>query len=246
MRKVIRIAEPETLDEVVLADEYLRADLQDYCDGFETGTLLFWGAPGSGKSTLARVIAKQRCGVATYINATDKSEVKRLTCDGLISKVTYQNFMEGAVEDFVPTLIIDEVDRLDDVKGKWDELKELFDLLERNKHDECWQWNVLLTTNNLNALPDAVRSRCRVKNIRGLTAQEAVPAVQRILQRHGVIETDADVLKQVQLGIKAQGANHTRIDWRRVVDDCQRKVRRSKQQQPKQITKQQTKLRLIK
>ena len=247
MSKVVRIPTPKTLDDIVLADEYLRDDLQDYCDGYETGTLLFSGTPGSGKSTLARVIADTRCGVATYINATDKEEVKKLTCDGLLSKVDFQHWMEDRVEDFVPTLFIDEVDRLDDVKGKWDELKELFDILERNKHDEYWQWNVLLTTNHLNKLPDALRSRCEVRHIRGLTAQDAVPAVQRILQQQGIVESDANVLRQIELGIKAHSANNTRIDWRRVVSDCQRKVRRhNRTQAQQQTTKQKTKLRVVK
>ena len=80
MTKHTRIAPPKTLDDIVLADKHLRQDLQDYCDGYETGTLIFYGLPGTGKSTLARTIAEMTCGVnvAEHINATDKEAVKKI------------------------------------------------------------------------------------------------------------------------------------------------------------------------
>ena len=87
-------------------------------------------------------------------------------------------------------------------------------------------------------IPAAVRSRSKEMLIRGLTAQDAVPAVQRILQREGIIKSDADVLKQIQLGITASTNKNTRIDWRRVIDDCQRLVRKQKRQKAAQTTQQ--------
>jgi replication-associated recombination protein RarA len=221
MTKHTRIEPPKTLDDIVLADKHIRADLQDYVDGYETGTLIFFGLPGTGKSTLARVIANMTCGVdvAEYINGSDKEAVKKID-----------------ICTIVPTLIIDEVDRLPD--GKMDELKALLDALERNKENEAWQWNVFLTTNHLDKISPAMRSRSKEMLIRGLTAQDAVPAVQRILQREGIIQSDAAVLKQIQLGITATRNDNTRIDWRRVIDDCQRVVRKAKRQQAAQTTQQ--------
>jgi replication-associated recombination protein RarA len=237
MTKHTRIALPKTLDDIVLADKHLRVDLQDYVDGYETGTLLFYGLPGTGKSTLARTIADMTCGVdvAEYINATDKEAVKKIEYSSLVTRVDITKWQTDK-DTFVPTLIIDEVDRL--TPAKMDELKALLDTLESRKENEFWHWNVFLTTNHLDKIPSAVRSRSKEMLIRGLTAQDAVPAVQRILQREGIIKSDAAVLKQIQLGITATRNDNTRIDWRRVIDDCQREVRKAKRQQAAQTTQQ--------
>ena len=46
------------------------------------------------------------------------------------------------------------------------------------------------------------------------------------------------MLKQIQLGITATRNDNTRIDWRRVIDDCQRVMRKAKRQQAAQTTQQ--------
>ena len=242
MNKRTQINEPKTLNDIVLADEGLRADFEDYAEGYATGTLLFYGVSGTGKSTLAKVIANARCEMDTveffYLNASDTKSTRKMSYDWLASAWQMAAFSGTGV----PVMMIDEVDRL--TQKQQDALKAFLDLLERQKHNAKYDTLVLLTTNYKDDLMPALRSRCVEIPIRGLKPEDAVVPVQRILQQHGIVETDKKVLAMIQ---NCLPANTTRLDWRDVVEACSRKVRRNKRQQAQQqTTTQYNGLRLVK
>lgn len=144
---LIKKYQPQNLDELILPDRILeklyKGPYQDF---------LFAGSPGNGKTSTAWALVKHFDLPHIYINASDETSV-----DVIRTRIT--NFCSTADlvggKNRLKIVILDEIDGVSDQF-----FKALRGTMDRFKNNSRF----IATTNYINKLPEAVRSRFELFN----------------------------------------------------------------------------------
>lgn len=138
---------PETIDELVFANEDIKEIIFDYANGGRTGNLILHGPPGSGKSQAALAIVRSRLGDFVDSGLFDQFHGENLDKKG------FSNNSFGWSWQFVHCdeawALIDEIDFAEDKV-----LKNL-----RAFMDNGMRGHIICTTNHIHKLDDAFLDR---------------------------------------------------------------------------------------
>lgn len=171
--------EPQSFTDLVFADDYTQQDLYDYVQYPQLcGNIILEGGYGSGKSTIAAIIAKERVG-----NTASVYELNGEAWDDETLSTLRGTFNLARSCDEIPTVIINEVDRLKDKQYK---LRGFLD-------EHAQRVLVIMTTNLLASIDGSIVDRSDVYRVRGFEPKAAVPIAQRVLQCFNVAVTDGDL-----------------------------------------------------
>ena len=180
---------PKTLDEFVFADEKARRQVDSYVNGTQTKPIILYGSYGTGKSLLASLIPKAIDG--------ESAEVRRFTAEDLnskykIQKIYFHNkqydklFRHGnqkfnyvVIEElnFKPTKYSEFRLALDDVDG--------VDL-------------TIITTNELEKIDDAVKSRATMIHVKSVEPSIFLPRARQIVNAEECSISDSKLLKALE------------------------------------------------
>ncbi len=178
--------EPQTVADLVFADEDTRQRVEDYANGERTDHALLHGPMGTGKSSTARVIAEARVGVQNGLStqAYEGASFKESDLDKILNDWNWQR-LEGAK---FPVSVINEIDLLPPA------------MLEKLKAfmDQCGhQGQIIGTTNHEYRLSYSHRDRFDIIEMPALPGEAFEPRVREMLANEGVQiadETIRDVL----------------------------------------------------
>ena len=212
--------QPVSLSQIAFAQPAFGQDLMDYATGKASNNILLHGAFGTGKTTIALAIANERCngGNVELINGKSEEAKNRLgitECHALITL--------GLLQGHKPVFIIDEVDRVG--KPKQDNIVCFLDELKNREVGGM----VIFTTNYLDKVDDALKSRCSTYHIKGLTPEQALPTAKRILLAEGVSKSDEWLLQELE---RVVPHNSEASDWRKYGQVLDRIMRNSTKEKP--------------
>lgn len=164
---------PETIDELVFANEDIKEIILDYANGGRSGNLILHGPPGSGKSQAALAIVRSRL-------------------DDLQNTLTFQMFHGSSLDHSKMTrssfhwgwqfmysdqawALIDEIDMASDKV-----LKSLRDFM-----DNGMRGHIICTTNHIHKLDDAFVDRFQKVHITHPPMDRLIDRATTILRSEG-------------------------------------------------------------
>jgi len=147
MPKFKKLYQPQTLDELVVANDDLMNDFESYASGNLNDDLLFYGPPGSGKSIAAKIIAGERRNCkCSSVESYAGSQIKKDELQNILQTAANFQRMQGSSN---PTIIFDEIDHL----SKNDQYY-LRDWMDKNP-----DLTIIGTTNNEHILDAPLKDR---------------------------------------------------------------------------------------
>lgn len=167
--------EPKTLNDLVFHDIKVRHIIQEYAQGQRTKHLLLHGPVGTGKSVALRMIYQHRVGEYGFGVGGDllNGRVHRSRKNWAVLDSARNWQLSNGISRLYA--VLDEVDRFGT------ELVDQLDKYLENDH----RATLLMTTNNLHELDSWFTSRCRVVEVKRLTAQDIHHRAKAILAAEG-------------------------------------------------------------
>jgi replication-associated recombination protein RarA len=178
---------PVHLSEVIYPNIGVERRIQAYAAKQMEGHIILHGPNGTGKSAIARLIAKEI--------GNQHPEISRLDADELLSQPNLKKYLMEAVDYATMT-----------VSGKFFLILEEFDYSKKNVEkfwlalDACGDSVMaIITTNNPMNIHKAIRSRCDVIEMSGISADAALSRIQYCLTAEGLKLPDQQVLHYLKL-----------------------------------------------
>lgn len=182
---------PASLDDYYFVGADQESAVRAYLDGTNTRPLLLYGPPGTGKTALARLLPSAICadvqpGDTLFLNGSldngiDVVRVRMAT----FSRITKFN---GLNRSFI---IIDEADGFSG--NAQDALKAELDAVQNHTQ-------FIFTTNHPGRFSDALIDRCRLIELRALTADELMLPARRVMAQEGQQLDDEPLRELLEAG----------------------------------------------
>jgi len=180
---------PKILSEYVFADKTAKQQVDSYVNGKQTKPIILYGSYGTGKSLLASLIPKAIDG--------ENAIVKRYTSGDLDSKYNIENmyllnsqydtFFKPANQRF-KYVIIEELNKR---PSKYSEFRLALD-------DTDGKYLTIITTNELEKIDDAVKSRAAMIHIEAARPSVFLPRAKQIINAENCEISDGNLLKALE------------------------------------------------
>lgn len=197
---------PQTIDETVLPPP-LKQTFQEIVKNGELPNMLFTGSPGTGKTTVAKALCRQLGLDWIMINGSEEGNIDTLR--GKIKQFASSVSLSGGVK----VVILDEADYLNPQSTQ----PALRGFIEEFA-DNC---RFILTCNFKNRIIDPLHSRCGVYEFNTTKKELAELAAQ--FHKHFM-----DILNKEKASVDAKQAADLIMkhapDWRRVLNEAQRRL----------------------
>ena len=173
---------PHSLTDMTLPPKY-RKDFTRYISSGEVPHLLLFGPPGSGKTTLGFVIMDSIPCVRLVLNASS-SDRGIDTIKGKVKQFAGSETFGGKIK----IVFLDEADRL---------TKEAQDALRNTMETYSRKCRFILTCNEVDAITEAIRSRCIKYEFSSFPVSEVISNSKKILQKEKIKFEEEDLKKIV-------------------------------------------------
>ncbi len=202
---------PQTIDETILPPP-LKQTFQEIVENGELPNMLFTGSPGTGKTTVAKALCRQLGLDWIMINGSEEGNIDTLR--GKIKQFASSVSLSGGVK----VVILDEADYLNPQSTQ----PALRGFIEEFA-DNC---RFILTCNFKNRIIDPLHSRCGVYEFNTTKKELAELAAQ--FHKHFI-----DILNKEKASVDPKQAADLIMkhapDWRRVLNEAQRRLMGSNQ-----------------
>ncbi|WP_187431758.1 hypothetical protein ROLI_025450 [Roseobacter fucihabitans] len=178
--------QPTTFNDLVFENPNAQQKLQQYANGTLQGSIILHGPYGTGKSTAAAIVAEQ---TRKHTNGMIDFPINTFSGDDFPSNALnrIENGWTGAGTNF-RYAVIDEFDQLDN--KTMSKIRKIMD-----KHYGVY--GLILTTNELYKIHNAIQSRCDVIEMPALSPNTLLPMCRKVLQQGGVTWTDKQILTAI-------------------------------------------------
>ena len=170
---------PQTIEDYVFSDSTTEQKIKEWINKKNFPHLLFYGPPGTGKSTLVGLLLKY-CNIEDYmrVNASNKTGI-----DDTRDVIDYASVPpeDGSFK----VVILEEMDRLS--PQAQDSLKTVM--------EDYSEWcRFILTTNHVNKITTAMKSRCQDVEVKKLNFQQFSSRVLNILNQENVALLNVNIV----------------------------------------------------
>lgn len=180
---------PKQMSEFVFADDKAEQQIDSYVNGKQTKPIILYGSYGTGKSLLASLIPKAIDG--------DDAHVERYTAADLNSKYNirdiyflnkqYDNLFRHGNQKFNYVLI----EEMNFKPTKYSEFRLALDDVEGVDL-------TIITTNELEKIDDAVKSRATLIHIKAVEPLVFLPRAKEIINAENCEISDSKILKALE------------------------------------------------
>jgi DNA polymerase III delta prime subunit len=181
--------EPKTWANIVWPSDHCRELIEYHTKNKELHHLILYGPPGTGKTTTARLIP------TAYVPDIDEGDILRLSATARATNVSVVDKVSNFAS-VVPFnlkwrfILIDEFDNYNAAIAR-----DMKNLIKYNDENVMF----VLTTNNLDAVEPAVRSRCEPVYFGPLQPERWMPRIRELWKQAGGMPVeDAYLLKLAQ------------------------------------------------
>jgi DNA polymerase III delta prime subunit len=177
---------PASLNDIVYPNAATELRVKSLAGGSLNGHVIFHGPRGTAKTTTANLLAQAIGGAQARI----ESDFQNLMAMPNLKTYLQQACFDAAL--FYQSKLILLFNEFDNHKGTPYQLWDAMDMLQ-NKG-----LMLIITTNNLMAIHDSLRSRCRLIEFPAVSAVSMLSRAQHILKAEGLFLPDAQVLSYLK------------------------------------------------
>ena len=172
---------PQQIEDYVFSDSTTEQKIKEWINKKDFPHLLFYGPPGTGKSTLVGLLLK-------YCNITDFQRINASNKTGIDDTRDVIEYASIPPEDgSFKVIILEEMDRLS--PQAQDSLKTVM--------EDYSEWcRFILTTNHVNKITTAMKSRCQDVEVKKLNIEQFSARILSILNSEGIAVNDVNIITQ--------------------------------------------------